>query len=140
MNTAGDQLLSCAGFAQDQDGGIRRRHSPDLLENGFQSGTVTDDLLKAGLSVIQIAGGNDLQPAHPETSGDAPERMDLRWFRAARTPSSNCASSQGFARNSTAPALSACRRRSSSPCAVIKMMGILCRVALSLDCSSRPEI
>src|ERR1700739_19137 len=134
MNTAGNQLFSCAGFAQDQDGGIRRRHLPDLLENGFQSGTVTDDLLKAALSLITIARGNSLQRAHSKTSGDTPEGMGLRWFRAARTPSSNCASSKGFARNSTAPALNACRRRSSSPCAVIKMMGILCLVALSLDC------
>jgi len=46
-------------------------------------------------------------------------------------------SSKGFDKNSTAPALSAWNRISSSPCAVIKMVGILQRSAFSLACNSR---
>jgi hypothetical protein len=44
---------------------------------------------------------------------------------AARTLSSSTSSSKGLVRNSTAPALKACIRIFSSPCPVMKMIGIL---------------
>src|ERR1700723_3192311 len=59
---------------------------------------------------------------------------------AARTLSSRISSSNGFDRNSTAPARKACSRIFSSPCPVINMMGMLQCSAFSLACSSRPDI
>jgi hypothetical protein len=67
-----------------------------------------------------------------------PARVQLS--SAARTLPSSASSSKGFARNSTAPALSACIRIFVSPCAVMKIVGILQCSAFSLACNSRPDI
>jgi hypothetical protein len=59
---------------------------------------------------------------------------------AARTRLSKTCWSNGFTRNSAAPSLIACIRTLASPCAVMKMIGVFSRSALSLACSSRPDI
>ena len=48
--------------------------------------------------------------------------------------------SNGFVKNSTAPSRMAWIRILASPCAVMKMIGMRHRCALSLACSSRPDM
>ena len=54
MDRARDQLLSGAGLAQDQDGGIGRRHQIDLLERVPERAALPDDLLEVvdGLDLL----------------------------------------------------------------------------------------
>jgi hypothetical protein len=41
----GNQLLSCSGFAGDQDGGIHSCHAGDALTHGLNPRTLTEDLV-----------------------------------------------------------------------------------------------
>src|SRR5271156_3177031 len=134
-----DQLLASAGLSLDQNSGVGWRNSCDLFEHGFQGRTFADDLLEPSLGRDLFGTPNSFESFHR----GPPRALAAYWAylsSAARTLSSRISSSNGFVRNSTAPALNACIRISESPCAVMKMVGILQRSAFSLACSSRPEI
>jgi hypothetical protein len=54
VNRVSDQLFTGARFSLDQNRGIRRRDTLDLIEHRLQSGTTAYDSLKAALSPILI--------------------------------------------------------------------------------------
>jgi hypothetical protein len=52
VNRARDQLLARSCFSLDKNGGISRRDAFDLLEDRFQRGALTYDLLESSLITI----------------------------------------------------------------------------------------
>ena len=82
----------------------------------------------------------DVRPAWFRSAYTAASYSFAHISSAARTLLSKTCRSNGFTRNSAAPSLIACIRALASPCAVMKMIGVSSRSALSLACSSRPDI
>ena len=64
MDGARDQLLSCAGFAQNQDGGIRTCHFADLAEHFTQCFGGADYVLKHRVT-IDLLSQREVFVAHP---------------------------------------------------------------------------
>src|SRR5208282_4940908 len=121
-----DEFLAGAGFSLDQHGRTGGCDAFNSFEHCFQSRTVAYDLLESALVKILISSPQNLGSCHrgpPSCLTHASYWAQLS--RAARTLSSRTSSSNGFVMNSTAPALKACIRIFSSPCAVMKMVGIL---------------
>src|SRR4029077_11681415 len=140
MNRVRDQLLHGACLSLDKNRRIRRRHPYDLVEHRFQSRTFADDMLESTVISPLISTHESLHSAHRKPPGNPRARYQAQSSRAARTFSSRTSSSNALASSSTARALSACIRIFVSPCAVMKMVGILQCSALSLAWSSRPDI
>src|SRR5579884_3095704 len=141
MNCARNQLLSGSRFSFDQDSGLSRRHALHLFEHGLQRGTASDDLLEPALSDIRPTRSNTYRRGH-NALRIVGKQVDQGSYisRAAVTCSSSTSSLKGFARNSTAPARRACIRMLASPCAVIKMIGILQFSEFNLACRSSPDM
>src|SRR5229473_1712153 len=64
VDGARDQLLSCAGFAQNQDGGIRTCHFADLAEHFTQCFGGADYVLKHRVT-IDLLSQREVFVAHP---------------------------------------------------------------------------
>src|SRR5580704_13453978 len=135
-----NQLLASARFPLDNNCGIRGRNPLDLLEHRFESRAVADHLLEFAPVRPLFATTESLESSHRQPPGARIQSLSAQLSRAARTLSSRTSSSNGLARNSTAPALSACIRIFVSPCAVMKIVGILQCSAFNWACSSKPDI
>src|ERR1700745_2671829 len=127
MNRLGNQFFSCTRFALNQHGGIGRCNSLNLFEPRFQCRALAYNSRELALSLLLFANPNCLRALHnypPNQPRYFNPLLTTQFFKAVRTLSSSTASSKGFARNFTAPPLIACSRILSSPCALMKMVGI----------------
>ena len=142
VNRVCDQFLAGACFSLDKNRGISRRDPFNLFEHRFQSRTVAYDLLESALirNLTHDSRVSAKAPTENLLARVLQFVIGAQLSRAARTLPSRASSSNGFARNSTAPALNACIRIFVSPCAVMKMVGILQCSAFSLACNSSPDI
>src|ERR1700730_11451215 len=134
MDGAGDQLFPGSGLSEDQGGRIGRRHTPDLVEYGFERRTLAYNLLEPALISIPIGRRKSLQVSHRTT----PEVSCRTWRLAIQLTIQCCPHT--IEQNLVVKRFCQELDRTRSPCAVIKMIGILCRSAFSVAWSSRPDI
>src|SRR5580698_7355748 len=139
-NSLRDQLLASASLSENQNSGVRGPHALNLIEHRFQRGATAHDLLELGVSALAGLLNAVFALAHRLPPQALP--VSLRHVRSkqARTRSNRTARSKGFAKNAAAPALIARIRIFSSPCAVIKIMGIAWPSSFNRDCKSRPDM
>src|SRR3982074_1227945 len=64
MNRARDQFFASTGFPLEWNCGICRRNTLNLLEHGFQSRTVPDELLKSLRTAIRVNGSRSSKSSH----------------------------------------------------------------------------
>src|SRR5260370_9881276 len=135
-----DQVLDSCGLSENQNSGVRGPHALNLLEHRFQPGAIAHDLLELGVSAL--AGSLDAVFALGHRLPPQALPVSLRHVRSkqARTRSNRTARSKGFAKNAAAPALISRIRIFSSPCAVIKIMGIAWPSSVNPDCKTRPDM
>ena len=112
----------------------------NLLKHRFQPGATAHDLLELRVSTLADSLDAVFAIAHRLPPQALP--VFLRHVRSkhARTRSNRTTRSKGFAKNAAAPALIARIRICSSPCAVIKIMGIAWPSSFNRDCKSRPDM
>src|SRR5258708_22954316 len=91
VNRARDQLVACACFSLDKNGGIRRRDAFYFFEHRFRSRTVTYNLLESALMTVVVTGLESFVRSHISSQKDllvhpdASFRYRISLFRAART-------------------------------------------------------